>query len=114
MLAVRTEAIADLDRHGEMSIEFDVRTILEVELVDGGLGGVVLNELTVDSPWVKDYDAADGGPTQWASRFDVSNWGLLGAYEDDRRIGGAVIAFGTLRAVAPDRGHVPFGGSVVP
>jgi hypothetical protein len=53
MLAIRTEAIADLDRHGEISIEFDVSTVLDVELVDGGLGGVVLNELTVDSPWVK-------------------------------------------------------------
>ncbi len=95
MLAVRAESIADLDRHGETAIEFEVRTIFGVELVDGGLGGMLLTELTVDDPWVKNYDAADGGPSQWASRFDVSNWGLFGAYEDDRRIGGTVIAFDT-------------------
>lgn len=95
MLAVRAESIANLDRHGETSIELEVRTILGVELVEGGLGGVLLTEVTVDDPWVKNYDTADGGPSQWASRFDVSNWGLFGAYQDDRRIGGAVIAFDT-------------------
>ena len=93
MLAVRPESIADLDRHGEISIEFEVRTIFDVELLEGGIGGVLLTEQTVEDPWVKDYDAADGGPARWASRFDVGSWGLLGAYEGDRRVGGAVIAF---------------------
>jgi GNAT superfamily N-acetyltransferase len=93
MLAVRAESIAQLDRHGQIPIEFEVRTILDVELVDGGLGGVRLEEVTVEDPWVKDHDTADGGPGHWPARFDVSSWGLLGAYEDDRRVGGAVIAF---------------------
>lgn len=95
MLEVREESITHLDRHGEISIEFEVRTAFDVELVDDGLAGVLLNEVTVNEPWVKDYDAADGGPARWASRFDVKSWGLLGAYQDDRRIGGAVIAIDT-------------------
>jgi len=95
MLAIRAESIADLDRHGEISIEFEVRSILDLTLVEEGLGGVRLTELTVDEPWVKNYDAADGGPSQWATRFDVHNWGLFGAYENGRRIGGAVIACDT-------------------
>jgi hypothetical protein len=58
-------------------------------------GGIVLTERPVDVPWVKDYDATDGGAQGWAARFDVTRWGLLGAYDDERRIGGAVLAFDT-------------------
>lgn len=46
MLTVRAESIADLDRHGETAIEFDVRTFFDFELVEGGLGGVLLTERT--------------------------------------------------------------------
>jgi len=95
MVVVRDEPISDLERHGEISIAFDVTTLFDVVLRDAGLGGMVLAERPVDVPWVKDYDAADGGPKDWASRFDVSNWGLLGAYDDEGRIGGAVIAVDT-------------------
>ena len=96
MVAIRDESIGALERHGEISIAFEVTTVLEVKLVDGGLGGLLLDEQHVDVPWLKDYDATDGGPEGWASRFDVRSWGLLGAYDDERRIGGAVIAFDTL------------------
>lgn len=95
MFDVRREPIAALDRHGETSIQFEVSTVFDIKQVDGGLGGVLLTERTLDEPWVKDYDAADGGPSGWASRFDVSNWGMFGAYQDEDRIGGAVIAVGT-------------------
>jgi GNAT superfamily N-acetyltransferase len=67
-----------------------------VSVRDGGLGGLVLSERKLDAPYVKDYDAYEGErPTQWAERFDVSNWGLIGAYADDARVGGAVVAFDT-------------------
>lgn len=95
MVAIRAESIDGLQRHGEISIAFEVLTVFDVQLLDAGLGGILLAERPVEVSWVKDYDAADGGPTRWASRFDVSNWGLLGAYHDERRIGGAVIAFDT-------------------
>lgn len=95
MLVVRNESIDQLDRHGDISIEFEVRTVLAVELVDDGLAGVRLIETTVNEPWLKNYDTGDGGPARWASRFNVERWGLLGAYEGNRRIGGAVIAIDT-------------------
>lgn len=83
-----------LRAHGEVPIAFLVERILAVSVIDGGLGGITLTELEVDSPWVKDYDAIEGeGPTRWLKRFDTSTWGLLAAHEGGRRIGGAVVAF---------------------
>ena len=34
-------------------------------------------------------------PASWPLRFDLTNWGLLGAYDGTRRIGGAVLAYDT-------------------
>lgn len=97
MVAVTEEPInSSLRLHAQIPIAFLVNHVFDVSLVDGGLGGVSLSEVTVESPWTKDYDAeAEGGPTLWQSRFDVSNWGLIAAHDGDRRVGGAVIAFDT-------------------
>lgn len=77
-------------------IAFEVESVFDVSARDGGLGGLVLSERRLDVPYVKDYDAAEGeSPAQWARRFDVSNWGLIGAHSDGARVGGAVIAFDT-------------------
>ncbi len=93
---IEEEPINRLDEHATVSIAFTVNRILEVSIPNAGLGGVLLTEVAVDSPWVKDYDAIKGeGPTRWLTRFDTSNWGLLAAYDARERIGGAVIAFDT-------------------
>jgi len=53
-------------------------------------------EQAVEAPWVKDYGAIEGeGPTRWAARFDVTNWGLISAHEAGPRVGGAVVVFDT-------------------
>jgi GNAT superfamily N-acetyltransferase len=93
---IREEPMSALAEHGRVSIAFRVERVLEPALLDGGLGGIVLTERTVDRPYVKDYDAIDGeGPARWAHRFDVRNWGLLAAHADGARVGGAVLAFDT-------------------
>lgn len=90
------EPISRLGVHGEVPIAFLVERVLDVRLVQEGLGGVVLSERAVETPWLKDYDAIRGeGPAQWARRFDVTNWGLIAAQEAARRVGGAVVAFDT-------------------
>ncbi|HEY0174649.1 MAG TPA: GNAT family N-acetyltransferase [Pyrinomonadaceae bacterium] len=77
-------------------IAFEVESVFDVSARDGGLGGLILSERRLDVPYVKDYDTAGGeGPAQWAKRFDVSNWGLVGAHSNGARVGGAVIAFNT-------------------
>jgi GNAT superfamily N-acetyltransferase len=56
----------------------------------------VLEERTLETPWIKDYDEAAGeGPTRWAKRGDVFHWGILAAYVDGRRVGGCVLAHKT-------------------
>lgn len=95
-LEIREEPMSTLAAYGRIPIAFEATRVLEVELVDGGRGGVRLTERPVAKPWTKDYDAIVGeGPTRWAKRFDLTNWGLLAAFDGDDRIGGAVLAYDT-------------------
>jgi GNAT superfamily N-acetyltransferase len=95
-IEIREEPITRLADHGRISIAFPVDRVLDLAVIEGGLGGFHLAERDVPTPYVKDYDAvAGGGPTRWAARFDVSRWGLLAAYVGDARVGGAVLAFDT-------------------
>jgi GNAT superfamily N-acetyltransferase len=93
---IREEAVGSLAEHADVPIAFLVDRILEVSVPGGGLGGIGLQERSLDSPYVKDYDAINGeGPTRWPRRFDVANWGLIAAHEGGSRVGGAVVAFDT-------------------
>lgn len=96
-LVVEQESLSLLARHARISIGFRVDRVLEPSLRGGsGLEGIVLLEVPVAHPWHKDYDTLSGnGPTDWARKFDLTNWGLLGAYRDHQRVGGAVIAHRT-------------------
>jgi GNAT superfamily N-acetyltransferase len=88
-----TSALSDL---GSISIAFEVDRVLEVSIPNGVLSGVVLTEKRVDAPYVVDHDEREGeGPSRWAKRFDLSNWGLLFAFIEGTRVGGTVIAFDT-------------------
>ena len=83
-----------LAEYGTIPIRFEVRSIFEV--VGDDPATAVLQEKPEPTPWTKDYDAMKGeGPTRWAKNRDISNWGLLAAYLDDQRVGGAVLAFNT-------------------
>lgn len=90
------ESITAAPELARIPISFKVESVFDVSAPDGGLGGLILSERRLDTSYVKDYDTAEGEhPARWAERFDVSNWGLVGAHSDGRRVGGAVIAFDT-------------------
>ena len=90
------ESINAAEELARVPIAFNVESVFDVLPRGGGLGGLMLSERRVAVPYVKDYDAMEGeSPKQWAVRFDVSNWGLIGARSDGVRVGGAVIAFNT-------------------
>lgn len=79
-----------------ISIAFQVRSIFDVIMPEEGLQGIHFVERSLEEPYVKDYDAIDGdGPGSWTKRFNLTNWGLIGAYRAGERIGAAVIAFDT-------------------
>jgi GNAT superfamily N-acetyltransferase len=95
-LELREEPMAALVEYARVSIAFEVDRVLVVSVDADDLGRFVLTERKVPTPFVKDYDSIDGGePTQWAERFDMSNWGLISAHLGDQRVGGVVIAFNT-------------------
>jgi len=73
-------------------IAFEVKTVYRVE--DAG-SGWTLTEEKVDRPWVKNYESEGDESAEWASRFDLSNWGFLQAFVRDRAVGGAAVAFRT-------------------
>ena len=85
-----------LERYSEIPIRFSVESVLRVDEVDDGIGGLRLVEEPVGEPYVKDYDKLEEDrATRWPKRFDVSNWLFLVAAEGDKAIGGATVAFGS-------------------
>ena len=92
-LQIVEEPVTRLAEHGTIPIAYEVRSRLRPELAEGGLGGIALVEEPVDPPYVKDYDqTSEEGPARWLRRWDMSSWGLLVAYDGDRRVGGVVLA----------------------
>ena len=82
-----------LSEYGSVPIAFEVKRRFRVEPVSEGLGGIRLIEEAVNPPYIKDYDELDG-PERWARRsWDLSGWIFLGAYREQNRIGGAIVAF---------------------
>lgn len=85
-----------LAQYGAIPMRLEVRSILEVTLVEGGMGGLTMQERPVTSPWLKDYDADGDRPRDWARIFDVSSWGFfLARSEEGSLLGGATVAFRT-------------------
>ena len=72
---------------------YEVRARLVPREVDGGLGGMVLEEAMEEHPWTKDYDSyEDGGPGDRPRHYDLSAWGLLLARDGAEAVGGAAVA----------------------
>lgn len=84
-----------LTRYASVPMTTEVTSILLVEPLDDGLGGLSLREAPVERPYTKDYDD-DGGPLSWPLRFDVSRWGFFLAEEPRRGlVGAAAVAWNT-------------------
>jgi GNAT superfamily N-acetyltransferase len=95
-LEIHEESREALPEYARVSIAFRVTRVLEVQLEDGGLGGVRLAERPLARPYVKDYDAAEiDHPLTWPKRFDLSKWGFLIARQGDLPVGAAAIAHDT-------------------
>jgi GNAT superfamily N-acetyltransferase len=90
------EPLSVLKEYGQIPIEFVIRSVFDVRVNDQGLGGFSLVERILEKPYTKDYDALKGeGPIRWATRWNISNWGLITAVIADQRVGGCVLAHNT-------------------
>lgn len=85
-----------LPEYEKVSIAFSVETFFRVELIENGLKGVNLIEEKIENPFIKDYDAIEGNKISLPGElFELSNWGILSAFDNEKRIGGAIIAWNT-------------------
>jgi GNAT superfamily N-acetyltransferase len=89
---IAQETAAVLQEYAAVPAAFNVERVLEIRRASSGR--FQLDERPLAAAYVKDYDAVEP-PALWATTFDVSNWGWLGARLNDRRVGGAVVAFRT-------------------
>jgi GNAT superfamily N-acetyltransferase len=84
--------------YATVSIVFEVRETLDVAILSTSGGAIAPARQPVSKPWVKDYDAIDGGPLNWPTRFDLSpHWSFFAAHESRIRVGSATAVHG-----APD------------
>ena len=93
-IEILEETPAVLTEYQKISIAFRVETVFRVRLIENGLGGIELSEKTLETPFVKDYDKHEK-PSDWAQRFELSNWGFFSAFKGEKRIGGAAVAWKT-------------------
>src|SRR5687767_2874613 len=95
-LSVVEESTAILGELRAIPISFWVTTVFEVEARDAAFSGFTLREQPVEKPYLKNYDAdPEDDPARWPIRFDVSNWGVFGAWDGSRRVGSVVMAWNT-------------------
>ncbi len=60
--------VTDLPAYATVPIAFTVRSTFDVTESGEHPDDFVLNERPVETPYIKDYDALDGGPARWAER----------------------------------------------
>ena len=91
---MREEPLAALSDYASIPIAFSTSTVLEVEWIANGLGGVRLVDAPLDQPLTKDFDD-DEPVAHWRCLGDISHWGFFAAFFDGQRVGGAVVAHKT-------------------
>ncbi len=96
-IKIQEEPVSCLDNYGMISIAFEVKSLFELSLPDGELGGFVLREKPVPRLYIKDYDSiGPEHPSDWPKRFDTTNWGFLLARSELQPVGGATLAYRTM------------------
>ena len=83
-----------LRQYGTIPIVFEVRSILEPHLIEGGVGGIKLQEIELLEPYIKDYDSLQGGnPETWSTQFSLDNWAVFVIEGQTGYLAGAAVAF---------------------
>lgn len=84
-----------LNEYSKISSTFKVSSILRINHLENGLGGIKIYEENIANPFIKDYDKYEK-PIEWKDKWNLENWGLFVAKNDtNETIGGVVIAYDT-------------------
>jgi streptothricin acetyltransferase len=84
----------NLANYSSIPISFEVKSKLNVELLNNGLGGMIFHEEKVTPTYVKEYDPFEP-PTTWPKKFNVANWAIFLARDGAMPVGGITVAFRT-------------------
>ena len=90
-VVVRREPLSALSDYASVPIAFTTTTVLKVEWIANGLGGVRMVEAPLGQPLTKDFDG-DEPVMSWHRFGNISHWGIFAAFSDEHRVGGAVVA----------------------
>lgn len=91
----------DLDEYSRIPCAFTVREKVDLELLQS-TGEIVGNPVT---PFVKDYDLYEAErPDRLSALWNLSNWGIFLAHDDDFPSGGAIVALDTPALARPGVG----------
>ena len=94
-LEIRRIDSSQLNIYTAIPIAHEVQTILRVEPISCGLGGLRLIEHNLPNPYTKDYDRIDGrdtGPNTWLAQYNLDRWGIFLAFVNGTSAGGAAVA----------------------
>ncbi len=87
---------ATFEAYAKVPMAFEVDSRFRVEPFDPATGGFNLVLAPVTPTYIKDYGEEEGEqPVDWTKRWDTSNWAVFAAFDDGRRVGGAVVTFDT-------------------
>jgi GNAT superfamily N-acetyltransferase len=85
-MIVRSEPLSELPRHVMVPSTFESTTTFDVERTPSGFR---LIERSLPTPFRKNYDLVEN-PLTWPTRFELSQWTLIGAHAGNNRLGGAI------------------------
>jgi GNAT superfamily N-acetyltransferase len=89
---VREESMASMEAYARISPAFRVERRFVLSSDPSVPSGVRLDQVSVASPFVKDYDALPGNhPTDWPRRPDSIRWSVFTAFVGETRVGGAIL-----------------------
>ncbi|GFP75407.1 GNAT family N-acetyltransferase [Clostridium fungisolvens] len=78
------------EQYDKIPMLVQVKSILRLEKVDNGLGGILLKEVPVKEH-IKDLGKYEKA-TEYAKEFDITNWAFFMAFDDEVPIGAATIS----------------------
>ncbi len=80
-----------LDGYAHIPMKITVSSILHIEAMEKGLGGLKMTEKYLAKPYIKDYDENET-PLDWHKHFCLDNWGIFLIEEKGHYFGGAAVA----------------------